>query len=73
MTRMMSTVFRLGVAETACRVGVLCADSMNTCMSVFVVVLSAAPMEFSKVQVLVNKFCLFRAFYCCQILHDFHT
>ena len=27
MTRMMSTEFRLGVAETACRVGVLCADS----------------------------------------------
>ena len=25
---------RLGVAETACRVGVLCADSMNTCMVV---------------------------------------
>ena len=23
----------LGAAETACRVGVLCADSMNTCMS----------------------------------------
>ena len=29
----MSTAFRQGAAETACRVGVLCADSMNTCMS----------------------------------------
>ena len=29
MTRMMSTAFRLGVAETACRVGVLCADSVE--------------------------------------------
>ena len=35
MTQMMSTAFRLGVAETACRVGVLCADSMTTCMSVW--------------------------------------
>ena len=33
MAWMMSTAFRLGVAETACRVGVLCADSMTTCMS----------------------------------------
>ena len=33
ITRMMSTAFRLGVAETACRVRVLCADSMTTCMS----------------------------------------
>ena len=32
MTQMMSTA-RLGVAETACPVGVLCADSMNMCMS----------------------------------------
>ena len=32
MTRMMSAAFRLGVAETTCRVGVLCADSMNMCM-----------------------------------------
>ena len=24
-------------------------------------------------QVLVNEFCLFRAFYCCHFLHDFHT
>ena len=31
MTRMMSTSFRLGVAETACRVGVLCADSLCAC------------------------------------------
>ena len=28
-----NTAFRLGVAETAYRVGVLCTDSMNTCMS----------------------------------------
>ena len=24
-------------------------------------------------QVLVNEFCLFRAFYRCHFLHDFHT
>ena len=35
MPWMMSTAFRLGVAETACRVGVLCADSMNTFMSMW--------------------------------------
>ena len=28
MTRKVSTSFRLGVAETACGVGLLCADSM---------------------------------------------
>ena len=29
MAWMMSTAFRLGVAETACRVGVLCAESIE--------------------------------------------
>ena len=35
MTRKVSTSFRLGVAETACGVGLLCADSkpyMSTCL-----------------------------------------
>ena len=32
MTRKVSTSFRLGVAETACGVGLLCADSIP-CMS----------------------------------------
>ena len=32
MTRKVSTLFRLGVAETACEVGLLCADSIP-CMS----------------------------------------
>ena len=32
MTRKVSTSFRLGVAETACEVGLLCADSIP-CMS----------------------------------------
>ena len=31
MTRMVSTSFRLGVAETDCGVGLLCADSIPTC------------------------------------------
>ena len=31
MTRKVSTSFRLGVAETACEVGLLCADSIS-CM-----------------------------------------
>ena len=39
--------FRLGVAETACRAGVLCADSMNTCMSGWWYY-SAAPIGFLK-------------------------
>ena len=45
MTWMMSTAFWLGVAETACRVGVLGADSMNTCMSTLSNY-SAAPIGF---------------------------
>ena len=35
MTRKVSTSFRLGVAETACEVGLLCADSipyMSVCL-----------------------------------------
>ena len=31
MTRMMSTSFRLGVAETACQVGLLSVDSIRAC------------------------------------------
>ena len=46
MTWMMSTAFRVGEAETACRVGVLCADSMNLCMSVWLYY-SAAPIGFT--------------------------
>ena len=58
----------LGAAETACRIRVLCADSMNTSR----VRLRGSITVFSKVQVLVNEFCLFGAFHHCQILHDFH-
>ena len=37
MTRKVSTSFRLGVAETACGVGLLCADSisyMSACLEI---------------------------------------
>ena len=46
----------------------------NEYVHIRVVVLQhSAYRNFSKVQVLVIKFCLFRAFYRCHFLHDFHT
>ena len=79
MTRMMSTAFGIGVAETTCRVGVLHADSMNMYMSALpgrVVILqrSAYSIGFLKnASFIVNEVCLFRAFYHCHFLHDFYT
>ena len=70
MTRMMSTALRLGVAETACQVGVLCADSMNTCMQ-YVHAIRAAPIGLSASS--SERVCLFQAFYRCHFLHDFYT
>ena len=71
---------RLGVAETAFWVGVFVLiqwQGMYVCMSchVYYSTLRAQRLllEFLKQQVLVNEFCLFRAFCRCQILHDFHT
>ena len=74
MTRMMSTTFGIGVVETACRVGVLHADSMNMYVRVVILQRSAYSIGFLKsASFIVSKFCLFRAFYRCHFLHDFHT
>ena len=67
-TRMMSTVFRCSRNRLSSW-SPLC--WFNEYVHVRMVVLQCRAVGFLKVQVLVNKFCLFRAFYRCQFLHDF--